>query len=101
MYSRLSEEAAKDYDKVKIALMKRYDLTKDGYRCKFRASKPEVDESPDQFIVRLDRYLLWWLELSDTARTFDGLKDLIVKNNLLTLALKIWLFTCEKGHLKL
>ena len=59
--------------------MKRYDLTKDGYRRKFSASKPEVDESPEQFIVRLDRYLLPWLELSNTARTFDGLKDLIVK----------------------
>ena len=47
VFSRLSEEAAKDYDKVKIVLMKRYDLTKDGYR-KFRASKPEVDESPEQ-----------------------------------------------------
>ena len=79
VYSRLSEEAAKDYDKVKIALMKRYDLTEDGYRRKFRASKPEIDESPDQFIVRLDRYLLRWLELSNTARTFDGLKDLIVR----------------------
>ena len=79
LYSRLSEEAAKDYGKVKIALMKRYDLTEEGYRRKFRASKPEVDESPDQFIVRLDRYPLWWLELSDTERTFDGLKDLIVK----------------------
>ena len=79
VYSRLSEEAAKDYDKVKIALIKRYDLTEDGYRRKFRASKPEVDESLDQFIVRLDRYLLRWLELSDTERTFDDLKDLIVK----------------------
>ena len=79
VYSRLSEDAAKDYDRVKIALMKRYDLTEDGYRRKFRASKPEVDESPEQFIVRLDRYLLRWLELSNTARTFDGLKDLIVK----------------------
>ena len=63
VYSRLSGEAAKDYDKVKIALMKRYDLTEDVYPRKFRASKPEVHESPDQFIVRLDRYLLWWLEL--------------------------------------
>ena len=59
--------------------MKRYDLTKAGYRRKFRASKPEVDESPEQFIVWLDRYLLRCLELSDTERTFDGLKDLIVK----------------------
>ena len=79
VYSHLSEDAAKDYDSVKIALMKRYDLTEDGYRRKFRVSKPEVDESPEQFIVRLDRYLLRWLELSNTARTFDGLKDLIVK----------------------
>ena len=51
VYSRLSEEAAKDYDKVKIALMKRYDLTKDCYHRKFRVSKPEVEESPEQFIV--------------------------------------------------
>ena len=58
VYSRISEEAAQDYDRVKLALMKRYDLTEDGYRRKFRASKPEVDESPEQFIVRLDRYLL-------------------------------------------
>ena len=59
--------------------MKRYDLTEDGYRRKFRASKPEVDESPDQFIVQLDRYLLQWLELSNTEQTSDGPKDLIVK----------------------
>ena len=80
VYSRLSEEAAQDYDRVKLALMKRYDLTEDGYRRKFRASKPEVDESPAQFIVRLDRYLLRWLELSNTERSFEGLKDLIVKD---------------------
>ena len=79
VYSRLSEEAAQDYDRVRLALMKRYDLTEDGYRRKFRASKPEVDESPEQFIVRLDRYLLRWLELSNTERSFEGLKDLIVK----------------------
>ena len=79
VYSRLSEEAAQDYDRVKLALIKRYDLTEDGYRRKFRASKPEVDESPEQFIVRLDRYLLRWLELSNTDCSFEGLKDLIVK----------------------
>ena len=79
VYSWLSEEAAQDYDRVKIALMKRYDLTEDGYRRKFRASKPEVDESPEQFIVRLERYLLRWLELSHTERSFEGLKDLIVE----------------------
>ena len=79
-YSHLFEEAALDYDKMKIALMKRYDLTEDGYRRKFRASMPdETDESPDQFIVRLSTYLIRRLELSKTEKTFEGLKDLIVK----------------------
>ena len=79
VYSQLSEKAAQDYDRVKLALMKRYDLTEDRYRRKFRASKPEVDESPEQFIVRLERYLLQWLELSHTERSFKGVKDLIVE----------------------
>ena len=75
----MSEEAAQDYGRVKFALMRRYDLTEDGYRCKFRASKLEVDENPEQFIVRLETYLLRWLKLSNTERSFEGLKDLVVK----------------------
>ncbi|GFO03432.1 retroviral-like aspartic protease 1 [Plakobranchus ocellatus] len=39
-YGRLSAEQARDYDKVKKALMKRYDLTEDGYRRKFRTCTP-------------------------------------------------------------
>ncbi|XP_074609412.1 uncharacterized protein LOC141863662 [Acropora palmata] len=64
---------------MKIALMRRYDLTEDGYRRKFRISTPETDGSPDQFIVRLSTYLIRWLELSKTEKTFEGLKDFIVK----------------------
>ena len=45
VYSRLSEEAAQDYDRVKLGLMKRYAHTEDGYRRKFRTSKPDVDQS--------------------------------------------------------
>ena len=59
--------------------MRRYDLTEEGYRHKFRTSKPEIDESADQFIVRLSTYLIRWLELSKIERSFDGLKNLIVK----------------------
>ena len=35
----------------------------------------------EQFIVRLDRYLLRWLELSYTERSFEGLKDVIVEEH--------------------
>jgi len=44
------------------------------------ASKLSTLLSGGAFIVRLDRYLLHWLELSNTERTFDGLKVLIVKD---------------------
>ena len=61
VHSRLSEEAAEDYGKVKIALMKRYDLIEDGYRRKFRASKPEVDERAPETLAKIaqiaDQYL--------------------------------------------
>ena len=51
-------------------------------------STPETDESPDQLIVRLSTYLIRWLELSKTEKTFEGLKDLIVKEQFITSCLK-------------
>ncbi|GFN77832.1 hypothetical protein PoB_000433800, partial [Plakobranchus ocellatus] len=72
-------EQAKDYDKVKEALMKRYDLTEDGYRRKFRTCKPAEGESPDMFIVRILTYLDRWIELSKTDKSYEKLKDLIVR----------------------
>ena len=42
-------------------------------------SKPESDESPDQVIVRLTKYLMRWIELSKTTESFEGLRGLIVK----------------------
>ena len=79
VYSRLDSDAAKDYEKLKVALLKRYDFTEDGYRVRFRDIKPEVDESPDQFIVRLTSYLVKWVELSDTGKTYEGIRNLMVK----------------------
>lgn len=61
-----------DYEQMNLALIKRYDLTEDGYWRKFRVSKPETEENPDQFIAH-------FLDLSKTERTFEGLTDLIVK----------------------
>ena len=79
VYSRMSEDAAVDYDQLKEALLKRYDLTEDGYRVKFRDAKPEAGESPEQFIVRLQNYLKRWIELSSTDEDFEGVCNLFVK----------------------
>ncbi|KAL7643795.1 UNVERIFIED_CONTAM: hypothetical protein RMT77_005801 [Armadillidium vulgare] len=46
VYSRMSREDSKDYDKLKHSLLTRYNLTEEGYRSRFRNSKPLDDERP-------------------------------------------------------
>ncbi|KAL7647691.1 UNVERIFIED_CONTAM: hypothetical protein RMT77_001300 [Armadillidium vulgare] len=74
----MSWEYSKDYDKLKHSLLTRYNLTKEGYRSRFRNSKPLDDERPIQFVERLRNYLNKWTELSLTPKTFEGLSDLIL-----------------------
>ena len=57
VYSRLSSAEALDYDKLCDALLKRYQLTEEGFRQKFRTSKQEVRETAGEFVVRLTNYL--------------------------------------------
>ena len=72
VYSRLSQEEAMDYEPLKLALLKRYDFTEFGYRRRFRDEKPEGQESPGQFIVRLKNYLTKWIKLAKVEESFDG-----------------------------
>ncbi|XP_068755950.1 uncharacterized protein [Montipora capricornis] len=58
VYSRLSEEAAQDNDRVKIALMKRYDLTEDGLKIVEGIHLRErALETLDQIAKIADQYL--------------------------------------------
>ena len=79
VYSRLSEEEASDYKKLKEALLKRYDLTEDGYRKKFRNCAPQQGETSEQYVFRIKTYLNRWIDLSDAEETFEALKDLLLK----------------------
>ncbi|MEW8548415.1 MAG: hypothetical protein AB2693_33340, partial [Candidatus Thiodiazotropha sp.] len=79
VYSRLSPADALDYDKLKEALLKRFQLTEEGFRLKFRGSKPEVGETPPQFVVRLEEYLRRWMNLASVNEDYDGLKDLVLR----------------------
>ncbi|KAJ8029627.1 hypothetical protein HOLleu_29069 [Holothuria leucospilota] len=82
-YSALSAEEMKNYDVLKTAILKRYRLTEDGFRSKFRAAKPENGETPGQFIFRLSTYATRWIELSETKKTYEELLNLIVKEQFL------------------
>ena len=85
----MSDTDANTYDKLKKALLTRYNYTGDGYRKIFREVKPETEETPDQFVIRLKNYLFKWLELSGSSSgDFDALVDLIVKEQLSTPVVK-------------
>ena len=67
VHTRMSNADTSDYDKLKKALLTRYNYTEDGYRKRFREVKPDTEETPDQFVIRLKNYLTTWLELSGSS----------------------------------
>ena len=63
VFSLMPVRQASNYDELKAALLRRYDMTEDGLKRKFRACRPEVGESFSQFSVRLASYLTRWIEI--------------------------------------
>ncbi|MES9884609.1 MAG: DDE-type integrase/transposase/recombinase, partial [Sedimenticola sp.] len=88
VYSRLSPDDALDYDIFKESLLKRFQLTEDGFRQKFRNSKLEVGETVPQFIIRLTDYLARWMELAKAPESFEGLRDLMLREQFMQIASK-------------
>ena len=79
VYSELSSEDARGYDKLRKALLQRYDFTEQGYRERFRKAKSDGQESPGQLIVRIRNYFNKWVELSEVGKTFEGVEELMVQ----------------------
>jgi len=79
VYSRLPIKDPQDYEVLKDALLKRFNLTEEGFKQKFKTAKPEVNEAPGQLLARLESYLMRWIELAEVVQDFDGLKNLMVK----------------------
>ena len=77
VYSRLSSDNALDYDKLKDALLRRFQLTEEGFRAKFRNSKPKIGETPPQFVARLEKYLHREMDLANSNEDYNDLEDLI------------------------
>jgi len=63
VYSRLPVKYVQDYDILKDALLKRFNLTEEGFKQKFSSVRPESGEAPTQFIARLENYLIKWIDL--------------------------------------
>ena len=64
VYSRLSPEDSLNYDKLKEALLLRFQLTEEGFRKKFRNGRPKEGETTVQFLARIENYLKRWINLA-------------------------------------
>ena len=80
--SRLTATEARNYVSVKTALLKGYDLTEEGYRLKFRHAKIQHGESYIQFACRIEKYLDRWLELSPYSNSSEGIKNLVLQEQI-------------------
>ena len=89
VYSRMSPDVANNYDKLKEALLLRYDMTRDGFRRKFREGKIDKDESPVQYVSKLKRYANRWVEMSKITKNYDQLMQLFVREQFID--------TCDKS----
>ncbi|KAM7315589.1 uncharacterized protein ISCGN_005372 [Ixodes scapularis] len=72
-----------DYEKTRLALLQRFRFTPEGYKEKFRQSKPQDGETGKQYAARIASFFDRWVELSGTASTVEGLRDLVVTEQFL------------------
>ena len=69
-----------------INCVRRYQLTEDGFRQKFKTSKQEPGETVGQLAVRLSNYLIRRLDIVKVQKTYDeDLRDLILRKQLLVI----------------
>lgn len=102
VFGRLSPEDALDYEKVKLALFQRFRFTAEGYREKFRHSKPQEGETGRQYAARLMSFFDRWVEMSKVDKEYASVRDLIVAEQFISKCHdRVALFLREKNCRKL
>jgi len=96
----LPADESNSYDQLKAALLKRYQLSADGFKRRFRLAKPESGETPIQFLTQIDNYLQRRIELAKAKKTFDGLNTLMVQKQDFSICLKEMAMHSKKGKPK-
>ena len=84
VYTSMPDDDIDNYEQLKIALLKRYQLTEEGFRRRFRESNVDKGETVYQLVARLSRYFRRWVELSGIQKNYEALVDLIVREQYIT-----------------
>jgi len=88
VYQRLADSDVTSYEKLKEGFLKRLKLSEVGYRSRFKKSRRENGETPEQFVEQIRKYLRKWREIVNFEETYEGLEDLIVRDQ--------YFLTCPK-----
>ena len=92
-YSRLSLEDSQDYETIKVAILKKYELSAETYQRKFITCKKMSGDSHREWATRLRLLLDRWLE-GEKVNTLEDLKNVIVTEQFIEMAsreLQVWL----------
>ena len=79
IYALMPKEDALNYDKLKVALLKRYELTEEGFKRKYKKCRPENSETFQQFTTRMKSYFTRWIDMASIEKSYEGLQDLILR----------------------
>ena len=82
VYALMSKVDALNYDKLKVALLKRYELTEEGFRRKYKKCRPEKGETFQQFTTRMKSYFTRWIDMASIEKSYEGLQNLILREQL-------------------
>ena len=83
VYCRLPLALANDYRYLKKALLAKYQLTVDDYRRTFFSVRQYNEDSCTNLWGDLEFNLDQWLELSNVDKTFEGLRELLLREQFL------------------
>ena len=82
VYALMPKEDALNYDKLKVALLKRYELTEEGFKRKYKKCRPKNGETFQQFTTRMKSYFTRWIDMASIEKSYEGLQDLILREQL-------------------
>ena len=104
-YAAMEIEDAKDYQKVKQAILQRYNINEETYQQSFRSVKPKEEETPVELVTRIRGLAEKWLKKCETR---EQVIDTIVKEQFvlaLPVDVRVWvmerrpLTSAEAGQL--
>lgn len=71
-------------EQAKRALLQRFRFIAEGYKEKFRSSKPQNGETGARCTSRLEGYLDRWIVIKEMPKTYEATRDLIISGRFLS-----------------